>query len=78
VGNSEKLLFIDPHEFSSQDTWYRLTMGDFKDKEEALKMVSLLEEKGLIYIQPELDAIEMEKQVDNERAEKKRELKKQE
>jgi TolA-binding protein len=57
VDSAEKLLFIDPHEFSSQDTWYRLTMGDFKDKEEALKMVSLLEEKGLIYIPPPLDVM---------------------
>jgi len=53
-----KLLSIDAHEFSSQDTWYRLTMGDFKDKEDALKMVILLVKKGLIYIPPERDVME--------------------
>jgi len=78
VDSAKKLVFIDPHEFSSQETWYRLTVGDFKDKEEALKMVSLLEEKGIIYIPPELDVMEKEKQVDSEKAGKKRELKQQE
>jgi tetratricopeptide (TPR) repeat protein len=78
VGSAEKPFSIDSREFSSQDRWYRLTMDDFKDKEEALKIVSLLEEKGLIYIPPELDMMGEEKQVDNEKAEKNRELKKQE
>jgi TolA-binding protein len=78
IGSAEKLLFIDPHEFSSKDTWYRLTMGDFKDKEEALKMVSLLEEKGLIYIPPELDVMEKNEQIDHEKVEKNREPKQQE
>ncbi|MCK5012094.1 MAG: SPOR domain-containing protein [Deltaproteobacteria bacterium] len=78
VGSAEKLIFIDSREFSSQDTWYRLMMGDFKDKEEALKIVGLLEEKGLIYIPPKLDMMGEEKQVDIEKAEKNRELKKQE
>ncbi|MCK5257754.1 MAG: SPOR domain-containing protein [Deltaproteobacteria bacterium] len=76
VGNAEKLIFIDSREFSSQDTWYRLMMGDFKDKEEALKIVGLLEEKGLIYIPPKLDMMGEEKQVDIEKAKKNRELKK--
>ena len=53
-------------------------MGDFKDREEALKMVNLLEEKGLIYIPPELDVMEKDKQIDSEKAEKKGELKQQE
>jgi TolA-binding protein len=53
-----KHLSIDALEFSSQDTWYRLTMGDFKDREEALKMVKILEKKGLIYIPPERDVKE--------------------
>jgi TolA-binding protein len=53
-----KHLSIDALEFSSQDTWYRLTMGDFKDKEDALKMVILLVKKGLIYIPPERDVME--------------------
>jgi len=46
----EKLLFIESREFSPQDTWYRLTMGDFATKEEALKTVNLLTEASLIYI----------------------------
>ncbi|MCK5188064.1 MAG: SPOR domain-containing protein, partial [Deltaproteobacteria bacterium] len=78
VSSAEKLIFIDSRVFSSQDTWYRLMMGDFKDKEEALKIVGLLEEKGLIYIPPKLDMMGEEKQVDIEKAEKNRELKKQE
>ena len=73
-----KHLSIDALEFSSQDTWYRLTMGDFKDREEALKMVKILEKKGLIYIPPERDVMEKDKQIDNKKVEKKKELKKQE
>ena len=46
----EKLIFIESREFSPQDTWYRLTMGDFETKEEALKTVHLLNEASLIYI----------------------------
>jgi hypothetical protein len=46
----EKLLFVESREFSPQDTWYRLTMGDFATKEEALKTVTLLKEASLIYI----------------------------
>ena len=56
-----KHLSIDALEFSSQDRWYRLTMGDFKDKAEALKMVTLLVKKGLIYIPPERDVMEKDK-----------------
>ncbi len=48
--DSEKLLFIESREFSPEDTWYRLTMGDFATKEEALKTVNHLEEASLIYI----------------------------
>ena len=46
----EKLLFIESRKFSPKDTWYRLTMGDFTTKEEALKAVHLLKESSLIYI----------------------------
>lgn len=46
----EKLLFIETHEFSPRDTWYRLTMGNFATKEEALKTIHLLTEASLIYI----------------------------
>jgi hypothetical protein len=48
--DSEKLLFIESREFSPEDTWYRLTMGDFATKEEALKTINLLNEASLIYI----------------------------
>ena len=46
----DKLIFIESREFSHEDTWYRLTMGDFETKEEALKTVHLLNEASLIYI----------------------------
>ena len=73
VGSTEKILFIDPYKFSSQDTWYRLTMGDFNSKEEASATVSLLIEKGLIGILPELAATRKEKLVENERLDRKSE-----
>ena len=53
-------------------------MGDFKDKEEALKMVKILEEKGIIYIPPESVVVEKEKQADSEKKAKKVNLEKQE
>ena len=46
----EKLLFIESQEFSPKDTWYRLTMGDFQSREEALKRAINLKEASLIYI----------------------------
>jgi len=46
----EKLLFIESQEFSPKDTWYRLTMGDYQSREEALKRVINLKEASLIYI----------------------------
>ena len=52
LNDSEKRLFIEPHPFSSQDTWYRLTMGDFTSKEDALKKAQYLSEKGIIFIPP--------------------------
>jgi hypothetical protein len=53
ISTTKKLLAIEPHEFSSRDTWYRLTMGDYSNKEEALQAAVLLKEKALIYIPPE-------------------------
>lgn len=50
VTETEKLLYIESKEFSPEDTWYRVTMGDFEDKAEALKTVNLLKEASLIYI----------------------------
>ena len=53
VRNKEKHIFIEPQAFSSQDTWYRLTMGDFENREEALQTISSLAKRGLIYIPPQ-------------------------
>ena len=50
VTETEKLLYIESQDFSPEDTWYRVIMGDFEDKEEALKTVNLLKESSLIYI----------------------------
>jgi len=52
IATTEKLLAIESHEFSSQDTWYRLTQGDYSTQEEALQAAVLLKEKALIYIPP--------------------------
>ena len=52
ISTTKKLLAIEPHEFSSRDTWYRLTMRDYSNKEEALQAAVLLKEKALIYIPP--------------------------
>jgi hypothetical protein len=48
----ERKISIEPHKFSSKDTWYRLTMSNFNSKEAALKMVNLLKEKDIIHIPP--------------------------
>jgi len=50
VINLGKTLVLDSHKFSSEDTWYRLMIGDFKGEEEALKAVNLLTEQAIIYI----------------------------
>lgn len=50
----EKKPTIEPHRFSPKDTWYRVEIGDFRSKDEALKMASLLEEQGAIYVSPKL------------------------
>ena len=52
--NPDKLLFIEPQEFSPKDTWYRLTMGDFQHREEALKTITHLQKASLIYIPTQL------------------------
>lgn len=48
-----KKLLIQPHKFSYKDIWYRVMIGDFKSKEEALGTVDLLKELAIIYIPPE-------------------------
>ena len=50
VSNPEKRFYIEANKFSSKDTWYRLAMGDFNNKKDALQAVHLLEKKGLIHI----------------------------
>jgi phage tail protein X len=52
ISTTKKLLAIESHDFSSQDTWYRLTLGDYRNKEEALAAAVLLKEKAVIYIPP--------------------------
>lgn len=46
----KKQLHVQPHHFSPRDTWYRVTIDDFKTEKEALKTVSLLKDQGIIYI----------------------------
>ena len=47
-----KSIIIEPHRFSAKDIWYRVLLGDFKSKEEALETVTSLNKKGIIYIPP--------------------------
>ncbi len=54
VSGLEKILNLDSHKFSPEDTWYRLMISFFTSKEEALKTVNLLSEQGIIYIPPEV------------------------
>ena len=43
-----KEIEVLPREVSPKDTWYRIVIGKFSDKGEALKMTDLLKEKGLL------------------------------
>jgi hypothetical protein len=47
-----KQVIVEPQQFSAQDTWYRLMIGDFNHKEEALQTVSALVKRGLIFLPP--------------------------
>lgn len=49
----EKSVSIEAQQFSPLDTWYRLTIGDFATKDEALQKVRSLQKRGLIYIPPQ-------------------------
>lgn len=53
VDNSGKPFSVDAHQFSPHDKWYRLTMGDFNNRRDALQAVKLLEKDNLIYISPD-------------------------
>ena len=39
---------ILPRKVSPKDMWYRIVVGEFNDKNEALKTTGLLKEKGLL------------------------------
>jgi len=52
ISTTKKLLAIEPHDFSSRDTWYRLTMGDYPNREEALAAAVALTEKAILYVPP--------------------------
>jgi hypothetical protein len=43
-----KRIEIIPRKVSPKDTWYRVMVGPFDDKDEALKVIDLLKEKGLL------------------------------
>ena len=43
-----KKIEILPRKISRQETWYRVMIGKFENKDEALKTVSLLKRKGLL------------------------------
>jgi general secretion pathway protein A len=43
-----KEIEILPRKVSPKDTWYRIVIGKFSDKNEALKITDLLKEKGLL------------------------------
>jgi hypothetical protein len=50
VKSAGKRVFVEPRRFSAQDIWYRLMIGDFSRKEEALQTVSSMVERGLIFL----------------------------
>ncbi len=41
---------VIPRKVSPNDTWYRITVGKFNNKEECLEVISILREKGLLPI----------------------------
>jgi type II secretory pathway predicted ATPase ExeA len=41
---------VQDHTFSPRDTWYRVTLGDYESKKEALKAVDHLREQDIIFI----------------------------
>jgi ribosome biogenesis GTPase A len=45
---SGKKLEIVPREVSPRETWYRIFAGEFETKEEAVKMIQTLKQKGLL------------------------------
>ena len=45
-----KQSIVKDHTFSPRDTWYRVTLGSFATKKEALEAVDHLREQGIIFI----------------------------
>ena len=45
-----KQSLVQDHKFSPKDTWYRVTLGNFDSKKEALETVDYLQEQGIIHI----------------------------
>jgi len=43
-----KKIEILPRKVSPRETWYRVVIGNFDNKDETLKTISLLKEKGLL------------------------------
>jgi hypothetical protein len=52
VKSADKRVFVEPRQFSSQDTWFRLLIGHFNSREEARQTVIALVKRGLIYLPP--------------------------
>ena len=50
--NLRPLISIESCNFSPSDVWYRVTIGSFKSKEDALKTVKTLNKRAIIYIPP--------------------------
>ena len=45
---AKKEIEVFPRKVSAQETWYRVVVGKFDNREEALKAIHLLKEKGLL------------------------------
>ncbi len=50
VADLGKQSTVKAHKFSAKDTWYRVTLGNFASKKEAMKKIALLVEQEIIYI----------------------------
>ena len=46
----DKQSLVQDHKFSTRDTWYRVTLGNFTAKEEALAIIDRLLEQGIIVL----------------------------
>jgi len=53
-----KKIEVLPRKVSPQDTWYRIVVGDFDNKDEALRVIDLLKEKRLLPLFGDIAKIE--------------------